>query len=459
MVLHGRRTAALAAVSAWLPVIVAAVAASLLLGPLAAPSRAGVVAGIVPDLPSTAAGADSSAGFLGPLAFAGAVFPSTVPVSASTITYQGGPVLHANRTHLIFWEPPGTNLAFDPGYIALVQQFFADVAAQSRTNRNEYGLTGQYTDGNGQALYASTYGGSVIDTDGLPASECTEPASGPRWNVCVTDGQLQWEVKWTIEQDHLPTAPDDIYFLLTPEGMGSCLDASSTSCALGGAANGYCGYHASTPAGILYAVIPYNAVPGHCQSSNPRPNANPADPTLSSLSHEQIETITDPFGNAWLDGDGDEIADLCLREFGRPLGGSGSTRYNELINGHRYWLQEIHSRLQDQCEQRPSPVTATIAGMDGVVAGSPSQLSARGSQHDGAVVAYRWSFGDGTIASGRTVMHSYADPGDYELQLRMTDSAGNFTFITRTMHVERPRAADRPTRRHTSGLGQRVSAG
>ena len=75
----------------------------------------------------------------------------------------------------------------------------------------------------------------------------------------------------------------------------------SSSCALGGSATGYCGYHSETANGILYAVIPYNAVPGHCQSSNPRPNASTADPTISTISHEHNETVTDPDGNAWID--------------------------------------------------------------------------------------------------------------------------------------------------------------
>ncbi len=32
------------------------------------------------------------------------------------LPYNGGPVLHSNRTHPIFWEPAGSGLTFDPGY-------------------------------------------------------------------------------------------------------------------------------------------------------------------------------------------------------------------------------------------------------------------------------------------------------------------------------------------------------
>ena len=58
-------------------------------------------------------------------------------------------------------------------------------------------------------------------------------------------------------------------------------------------------------------MIPYNAIVPHCQSDNPRPNASTADPTLSTISHELNETITDPDGNAWVDAEGNEAADLA----------------------------------------------------------------------------------------------------------------------------------------------------
>ena len=62
------------------------------------------------------------------------------------LPYGGGPVLHSNRTHLIFWQPAGSGLDFDPGYQSLIETFLADVAADSRTPTNVYGLSGQYAD-------------------------------------------------------------------------------------------------------------------------------------------------------------------------------------------------------------------------------------------------------------------------------------------------------------------------
>ena len=186
-------------------------------------------------------------------------------------------------------------------------------------------------------------------------------ADGAGWTVCLTDGQLETELERVIAADHLPTTSRDIYFIITPAGFGSCTDASSSSCALGGSMTGYCGYHSETAGGVLYAVIPYNAVPGHCQSSNPRPNSSTADPTISTISHEQNETVTDPDGNAWVDAEGDEEADLCLTNFGPSLSGSGQTAWNENIHGGHFFLQEEWSNADSACEPRAKPDSVSFA--------------------------------------------------------------------------------------------------
>ncbi len=367
----------------------------------------------------------------------------------ASIPYQGGPVLHANRTHLIFWQPQGSGLVFDPGYVALMQQFLRDVALASHMTSNEYAITGQYSDGSGPAAYASTYAGSVLDTDPLPANGCSEPVqTGPGWSVCLTDAQLQDELERVLTVNQLPAGGDNIYFVVTPSGFGSCYDSSSSSsaCALGGDAGGYCGYHSSTASGVLYAVIPYNAIPGHCQSGNPRPNASTADPALSTISHEQIETITDPFGDAWIDPSGNEIADVCLGDYGAALGGSAGDQWDEVINGRHYWLQEIYSRLQGRCEPRARADRVSIADAGRVTAGVRTTFTGRGRQPGGVIVAYRWWFGDGAAGSGRVVTHAYARSGTYVLRLWITDSAGNWAFATRTVAVRTLRARPRPAR-------------
>lgn len=388
--------------------------------PLAAGARHHVIS-VMPDL-----GAGSRVG---------------APVATiARISYGSGPVLHANRTHVIFWAPAGSGLSFDPGYVALVTQFMQDVARDSHMTSNELAITGQYTDASGPAAYASTFAGAVMDTDPLPSSSCTEPAqTGPGWSVCLTDEQIQNELSHEISVDSLPAGRDNIYFVVLPDGFGACLDETSSSCALGGSANGYCGYHSASASGTLYAVIPYNAITGHCQSGNPRPNASTADPALSTISHELAETVTDPYGNAWTTASGDEIADVCLTDDGRALGGTGAAAWDEVIGGHHYWLQELFSRLRNRCEPRPPKDTAAISGPRRVAADKQATFLGRGRQPGGRITAYRWSFGDGSSADGASVTHVFPASGTDEIVLRVTDSAGNWAFAHLLVRVRRVR--------------------
>ncbi len=371
---------------------------------------------------------------------------------AANLPFNGGTVLHSNRTHLIFWQPAG--LPFDKGYIRLVERFMRRVASDSHKTTNVYSLSGQYTDGGGAAAYASTYGGAIVDSDPLPANGCAEPPlrdGGPGWPVCLLDAQLETELGDVINRDHLPTTGRDIYFLLTPNRFGDCEDTSpSDGCALGGPDNnGYCGYHASTQSNIVYAVIPYNALPGHCQSDNPRPNHATADPALSSLSHEHNEMVTDPYGDGWIDGDNQEDGDLCIENDGPSLGGSGSGQWDEVIGGGHYYLQEEWSNATGRCEPRARPDWASFALAGGAAAGRPVSFTAHTSDADGWVYGFAWAFGDGVSGHGKRPAHVYANGGRYRVTLRTTDSWGLWAYGTRAIQVgaAHPARRQRPRKR------------
>ena len=376
------------------------------------------VGGVIPDVPT------------------GVRMPPQARIA--NLPYGGGPVLHSNRTHLIFWQPAGSSLSYDPGYQQQFELFLSRVAADNRTTTNVYSLTGQYTDSIGPAVYNSTYDGAVLAVDPLPANGCSEPAqTGPGWGVCLDDSQLEAEIEQVVAVDHLPRTSRDIYFLVMPGGMGTCETTGPDNCALGGGANGsFCGYHSSSPDGsILYAVIPYNAVNGHCQSGNPRPNGSTADPSLSTLSHEHNETITDPLGDAWIDGAGNEDGDLCIAQYGPNLGGSGAGAWNEVIHGGRYFLQEEWSNDDGSCRPRARPDSVSFEVSSKIAARSAATFTGRGRVPHGSVDAFDWTFGDGHAARGRVVQHTYPRQSSYRVTLRITDSAGNRTSTTRTIRV------------------------
>jgi hypothetical protein len=379
----------------------------------------------------------------GPHPGTGGAQPSSAPTSAGpayvprsqNLSYGGGPVLHSNRTHVVFWEPAGSGLTFEPGYETLVSRFLAEVAADSHMPTNVYGLSGQYRDGLGAASYASTFGGSVLDAAPLPPNGCSEPATGPGWTACLTDAQLESELQRVVLTNHLPTTATDVYFIVTPNGLGDCIDASSSSCALGGSGTGYCGYHSQTLGGLLYAVIPYNAIQGHCQSDNPRPNGSPADPTISTVSHEHNEVVTDPQEDAWIDSLGNENGDLCIQNFGPVIGGSGQTAWNELIHGGHYYLQEEWSNEDGGCRARDEIDRVSFTGAAHPQAGKRLSFVARTTDPDGSITTYNWFFGDGVGGHGRTPAHVYRRAGVYRVVLRTTNRADNWTLYARTVRV------------------------
>jgi hypothetical protein len=399
----------------WHPIWAGAVLALVLV--VAPGAEAKTFGGVVPDVPT------------------GTHRPPSARIT--NLPYGGGPVLHSNRSHVIFWQPSGSGLGYDPGYESQIETFLARVAADSRRPTNVYGLSGQYRD-SGPAAYDSTYGGAVLATDRLPANGCTEPSTGPPgWSVCLDELQLEAEIEKVIRVKHLPTTPRDVYFLATPNGLGSCETTGTDNCALGGNASGsYCGYHSSSPDGtILYAVIPYNAVAGHCQSGNPRPNSSSADPTISSISHEHNEMVTDPLTTAWIDGSFRENGDLCISNYGPNLGGVGVPAWNEVIHGGHYYLQEEWSNDDGSCQPRDESYPIWLSTAARTAAHKSQSFTAHARDPDGSIAAYAWFFGDGRLGRGRVTSHAFNRAGYYRVVLRTTDRTGNWAFYARTIRV------------------------
>jgi PKD domain-containing protein len=360
----------------------------------------------------------------------------------ANLPYGGGPVLHSNRTHVIFWAPSHSGLGYDPGYQAQITTFLARVAADSRRPTNVYGLSGQYHDSGGPAAYDSQYAGAVVASDRLPGNGCTQPSTGPGWSVCLSDQQLGAELEKVIRAHHLPTTGRDVYFLAMPYGLGSCEFTGPDNCALGGAAAGsYCGYHSANPdQTFLYAIIPYNAVPGHCQSGNPRPNASTADPTLSTLSHEHNETVTDPLGDAWVDPSTRmEDGDLCITQYGPSLGGSPLSAWDEVIHGGHYYLQEEWSNEDGSCQPRDESYPIWFSAPARIAAHKSQSFTAHGRDPDGSIKAYAWFFGDRRSGHGRVTKHAFTRAGSYKVVLRTTDRSGNWAFDARAITVTKAR--------------------
>jgi hypothetical protein len=154
----------------------------------------------------------------------------------------------------------------------------------------------------------------------FPASGCSFSGQ-PGANLCLTDAQLQTELKRVMTLKGWTGDNHKLYFIYTGQGVGSC---SGTSCSY----TAYCAYHSWIGTGntaTLYANMPYADNINGCASGT-SPNGDVAGDGLVNLtSHEHAEAITDPTGTGWYASTGYENGDNCAWFFGTPSGTINST--------------------------------------------------------------------------------------------------------------------------------------
>ena len=269
------------------------------------------------------------------------------------LTYQGGPVLDTDSaTGLtvtpIYWAPSGSPDQFPASYESIINGYVVNIAAASGQTTNVYSVDGEYYQENAGAKQYVNYdfkaGKAIVDTDTLPANGC-KPTAGN--TACITDQQIRNELTTLAQKQGLTTDINHFYpMFLAPNVETQDRDGSTS-------VSSYCGYHRSFGSGssyIDYADIPYE--PDACPSGQ-APNGNAtADGAVSTLSHELNEAITDPSDPAiaWNDSSGNEIGDICAQSYGPPLGSTnpkdpGSSEYNQVINGGKYYVQSEFSDL------------------------------------------------------------------------------------------------------------------
>jgi hypothetical protein len=157
----------------------------------------------------------------------------------------------------------------------------------------------------------------------------------------------------------LPADLQHEYFLLTPPGVESCLEAAGHCCSDGTKRAVYCAYHGYIPVGgsaIVYANDPY-AGGLSCDPGEQLPSGSPSDVAIAGgLAHEHSESVTDPELNAWYDSKGQDGAS-----------------YNQVINGDLYWYQQ-ESNEGAGCQQRSAqpPTVKKLASKSGPAAGGTS---------------------------------------------------------------------------------------
>jgi hypothetical protein len=281
---------------------------------------------------------------------------------AGKLEYHGGPIMPSNTNYAVYWDPSGGS-AYPAGYETGLNTFFEDLAHDSGGNQNVDSVATQYGDTAGEfAHYSSHFGGALVDTDPYPLNGCTAAPT------CLTDAQLQEELKSYVKAHGLPHDLTHEYFLLTPPGVEDCFEATGFECSAGTTNGYYCAYHSYiglSGGPLIYANDPYVTGIAGCDDGE-HPNNKPSDGALvGGLSHEHNESITDPELNAWYGANGYENGDKCrtfndTTEFGTPLGTApDGSRYNQLINTREYWYQQEWSNEGLTCLQRLATSTGS----------------------------------------------------------------------------------------------------
>lgn len=267
-----------------------------------------------------------------------------IPLAAPPVLmYHGGPIMYPGvEIYPIFWLPSrtqdGGSTGFSPKYPAILYYLAAYFAGHGLQNI----ATQYYQASGGTATYIQNAGGLAayaFDGSPYPPSGCTDSHTPGN---CITDAQIRAEIAKVMGINGWTGGINKIFLLFTSWREGSCIDSSSTMCAYVGT-QGYCAYHSYFTQGsmqVIYANQPFADVSTCFVSGQTMPHYDLGDLTASIASHEIMEAITDPLLNAWFDGSGNEIGDLCNFVFGANTWPGPSAPGNQMWNGAVFELQQ-----------------------------------------------------------------------------------------------------------------------
>jgi len=375
---------------------------------------------------------------------------SAVPSGSPPLEWNGGPVMNSHEAFAIFWAPSGHS--FPSGYEAALTKYLEDVAADSWLSTNVYSVSAQYIGSNGFVNYEDSFGGSVVDSTPYPTSGTCPAYSGlhgASYTACLTDAIIREEAEAVVEEEGWPSGLGAAYYVVLPPQVGSCFETSGSSPCFD---RQFCAYHSfAAGMGLVYANISYAPEdPSACgvgEYPNGHANGN-IDDTLSSVSHEANESITDPIPpTGYVDSEGLEDGDECRNtpfeeDYGPALGGSSGSLFNESINGDHYYLQQEWSNDIGDCAQRVGPPQVVLSGPASATVGQAVEFNGSGSiPGDGGIGFYGWEFGDGSEEGGEEteeVIHSYSTPGVYTVTLTVYDDGGFAYSKSRQISIKAP---------------------
>ena len=244
------------------------------------------------------------------------------------LTYYGGPVVSNMKSVDVIYGS-GSFAPYIGNYVAQFTRQYLGSGVIDWLHEYDTPASG----GTGQTIGRGTYAGQYTIT---PAPSDT--------GVKIQDSQIQSELAAQISAGHLPTPDADTsYAIFFPHGEQICMSGSCS-----GVAGGFCAYHSTLVVNgvtTTYQVMPDNqagsGLDTGCGAGTLQQNET------STLSHELVETITDPYVGlattfgpplGWYDATNGEIGDICNARHG-TFTGSNAVQYTSQLQ----WSNAAHA--------------------------------------------------------------------------------------------------------------------
>ena len=255
------------------------------------------------------------------------------------------------------------------------------------------------------------------------------------------------------------TGPNGLrYTLQNGSPTANATDLTLTQLTSGGATPpdemAYCSYHSQVNVGgteVAYVVQPWSAGTACDEPDAPIIPNNPTvtqmavgvgQRLVSPLSQAELAAIVNPGLNGWAGRDGSEIEDNegCVPLGNQldkvTLGGSGQNPYYLQRESNNAGILEFdpvtYFGCAPQVDLNPSFVAPSAVDEGDVV-----QFD--GSSTDSTLIVpnqgYSWNFGDGSTATGPSVVHAYAEGGTYKVTLTVTDRGGYVNTLSQSIQV------------------------
>lgn len=201
--------------------------------------------------------------------------------------------------------------------------------------------------------------------------------------------------------------------------------------------------HNAFPAGPITTPIAFAVIPLHSGCDAPGPQTLALTASIQNTAHELIEIATDPIVNTgYVDRHDNEVVDECYTEFGATRTNRMGARYNQVLGGDDYLLEEVWSDQAGTCQTASRRTSVAHIVAPSTATTKPGQrFSVNVSGDPSRARSFQWQFASpsgtpSTVApKGATARIHFPSPGRYVLWVTITDAAGNQTTAVRTVKV------------------------